>query len=146
MKTQVFITGGHFMLGSYIQFATIQFESEDNVTDFRMSFDENRLHISQYFSMRILDYKKDEYMLLYSCTKRNRFIMEVNEKHAWVLSRTPTLDGKIIRQLEKRLKKLTTISRFVMFGTRNKMCRSRSKGLKNEKKNGKEKRSRTFHG
>ena len=122
--------GRNFLLGDLQLFSEVNFTDPESFSTISVTFKDK-----EKLTMHILGFKKDEYMLLYSCVRHPGFV----KKNAWLLSRKPFLDSQTTRSIQKFLFNNFRLSHLYFRTHWAKSCRSQMKNL-TEKRNNRFKR------
>ena len=125
--------GQNFLLGDLQLFSEVNFTDPESFSTISLTFKDK-----EKLTMHILGFKKDEYMLLYSCVRPPGFL-KINVENAWLLSRKPFLDSQTTRSIQKFLFNHFRLSSIYFRTHWAKSCRSQMKSL-TEKRNNRFKR------
>ena len=104
----------------YFHFGNLVTDDINDMQNFTLKFDDSYdLRV-----IRVLDLKRDEYVLLHSC-----YIGEISsyiykDEYAWILSRSLNISPKLIEQAEEILFSRTNMSRKSLTHTWSKICKN----------------------
>ena len=107
MTTDVHIEGYNIFTSRISQTAQIVLNSDDFQADsfssFHFHFPPGLFTMEQIVPIFIVDYKKDDYIVLYSCYEYQHKIVLRKYEYAWILHRSPSINATEVKEIEKKL-------------------------------------------